>query len=173
MKLLNRTRLSDQILRRLLVKAARSVGARSSHVVVQVNPARQASGGARRCAAIRLGGRWYDTDGGWFKIALPTRDLAAVPDPEAWLRRVANDFLQVAQHEWGHIRDFQDPNQDILPFSRRGRNGRRPRHDGRPEEIRAENYVYDSDQTRGRQHFQAEIDALCDELHRQYIGKRQ
>lgn len=171
MKLLNRTRISDRVLHQILVKAARSVGARSSRVVVQVNPAHQASGRAQRCAAIRLGGRWYDTDGGWFKIALPAADLSGSPDPVTTIRLLADEFVQVAQHEWGHIRDFQNPHQETLTFSQRGRNGRRPRHDSRPEEIRAENYVYDSQQTKGRQLFLAEIDALCDELNRQYNRK--
>jgi hypothetical protein len=121
MKLFNRTKLPNKILSDVLVAAGRSVGARTARVVIQVNPAKYGLGGcAYRSIGVVMNKRKYSTDGGWFKIAVP-------------LYVSANEFFEVAQHEWVHIKDYQEFNPD---FSHRC-NGRRPRHDDRPEEIRA------------------------------------
>ena len=146
MRLLNRTPLPDSALYDLLVKAGRSVSASTTGVVVQVNPSyrafNRASGMAYRCDSVGWGRskRWLSTSGGAFRISLPLLYLKH-SDRNTDLVSVAESFLQVARHEWGHIRDYQNK----LESSRRGPGGRRPPHDSRPEEIRAENYIYDSD----------------------------
>lgn len=162
MKLFNRTRIPDEVLYALLVKAGRSVGARTGDVAVQVNPARQrrGSGGcAYNYDLLYMNGRWIKVDG-YFKISLPTKsgDPAETADPLL----AAQAFLHIARHEFGHIRDYQS--REHLEFSRRGPGGRRPLHDSRPEEIRANDYIYDSDQRLRPGYFDEEVLALAIEL---------
>ena len=140
MKLYNRTRISDDILSALLVKAGKSVGANTSGVVVKVNTGHHyVNGTAWQDDRVYVGSRWINTDRGHFRISLP------MPDRIHDAIDRARDFLYVARHEWGHIRDYQAGGRRTMEFSHRSSGGRRPSHDSRPEEIRAENYIYDSD----------------------------
>ena len=143
MKLLNRTKVPDDLLTKILVSAGKAVGARTSGVVVQVNPSRNGAirGVARECIWVRWGNiknkrRKMNTDEGAFKITLPVW----VHSSDNILSRIQSWF-QVAMHEWGHIRDYQHGGRSRLDFSdnRRG-SKRRPKHDERPEEIRANEY---------------------------------
>ena len=125
MKLYNRTKIDTVVLESLLVKAGRSVGAKTSGVVVQVNPSLWGGqGAAYRCIQVRMGTRWIETDGGYFKIALPRRGD---------ILKIAETFFQVAQHEFVHIKDYQDNN----PHFDKRTGARRMRHDARPQELRA------------------------------------
>jgi hypothetical protein len=138
MKLYNRTKLPDELLAPLLVAAGRSVGARTEHVSVTVNRAlHTVRGTAHECSQLQVGQRWVKTDGGYFRISLPFH-------PSGDALRTVQVFLWVARHEWGHIRDYQAGGRGRLEWSKRT-NGRRPVHESRPEEIRANNYIYDSD----------------------------
>jgi len=157
MKLYNRTRIPDKVLRDLLVKAGRSVGARTSNMAVSVNPTRRygvGGGCAYNYDLLRVHGRWIKVDG-YFKISLGEK----TSDPLL----AAQAFLHIARHEFGHIRDYQI---GIQEFSRRGPGGRRPLHDSRPEEIRANNYIYDSDQRLRNKpgYFDDEVLALAIEI---------
>ena len=148
----NKTRIPSAILERFLVAAGRSVGARTGKVVVKVTAGRMrglASEGfavyewhlrnlKSRRRGRRILGRAIDTDGGWFHLSLPVD-----PSPGDPLT-LAESVWNLAQHEWGHIRDYQAGGTRRLTFSRRGGNGRRPDHDSRPEEIRAERYIRES-----------------------------
>lgn len=125
MKLYNRTKIPNEILEPLLVAAGRSVRARTGQVAVQVNPGQYGIRGmAYCCLAVRLGKRFVNVDGGYFKISLPKHGEPL---------KNAKSFFEVAQHEFAHIKDFQEGE---LRFSFRV-NGRRPDHDDRPEELRA------------------------------------
>ena len=159
MKLLNNTPIPDRFLRAVLVKAGRSVGAWTSKTVVQVNVARNFAmhGLAQEAFITFLGGRERNCEG-VFKVNLYVlRRLRSWSD-ETWEfrkqhydpLRVAELFFELCQHEWGHIRAYQCGGRRVLPFSvASGAAKRRPRHDSRPEEIRAENYVFDANE-RGR-----------------------
>jgi len=145
-KLYNRTKCPDRILRPLLVAAGRAVGAKTSEVVVKVGQSRlpRATGLATPAFRVRLGflrgkpmerwdERWVMTEGGYIRLTLPGCNGSA------YAVALAQSFYEVALHEWGHIRDLQ-ADIESLPWS--GWNGeRRPRWGERPEEIRACNYV--------------------------------
>ena len=160
MKLYNKTSIPDAILSALLIKAGRSVGAATSNVVVDVGRGLNmwSSGEAHECCATWRNGRYVDTDGGWFKIILP---LGGTTRPDYDPLEVAQSFLRVARHEWGHIRDFQHGGRRVMEFARAGRSGRRAAHDSRPEEIRANDYVWDSDQRLSISHFDDVLLALA------------
>lgn len=167
MKLYNRTTIADNILIDALVKAGRSVGANTSGVVVQVNPARSLAvrGVAYECGWIKWSSkREMKTDGGYFSISLPT--CKRWQKDGVWYQwgdplKIAAEFVRVARHEWGHIRDFQHGGRWSMEFAKRGASGRRQRHDSRPEEVRANDYIYDSDQRLKPEHFDDVILALA------------
>lgn len=157
MKLYNRTKINDGVLSALLVSAGLSIGARTSGVIVNVNMSRgpHSSGTAYECCALKINKRWVKTDGGYFDIRIPRGH----PDPI----KAAQCVLYVARHEWGHIRDYQAGGRLAMEFAKKT-NGRRPKHDSRPEEIRAENYIYDSDAKLKPGHFDDVILDLAAEL---------
>jgi hypothetical protein len=160
MKLYNKTKCPGSILKPLLIAAGKSVGARTTGVVVKVTQIRQSyregSGVAyqqplvyswhlrnfksRRghIHRVPLGkvplGKLIRTDGGWVEIRLPAKSTFENLDS---LKRAAY-FYEVAQHEWGHIRDYQQGVREVSP---RTPSGRRVRHDDRIEEQRANAYV--------------------------------
>ena len=134
MKLINNTRIPDEVLTAVLSAAARALHKRlrTGGVVVQVTYHQGISGSsgvAYRATQVRWGrgNRWIKTDGGAFRVRLPRRPYDYV--------RTATNFFETARHEWGHIHDYQVGG---LYFSR-GR--RRPAHDHRPEERRVDQYI--------------------------------
>lgn len=159
MKLYNKTKCPDSILKPLLIAAGKSVGARTTSVVVKVTQThlqrRMSSGTACRMLFVyswhlrnlkcrrnqkRFGtgepplGKPIWTDGGWIEVRLPAKGTFGNLDPLGQ----AEYFYEVAQHEWGHIRDYQ---QGTLRVSPRTPSGRRIRHDDRIEEQQADAYV--------------------------------
>jgi len=158
MKLYNKTKCPDGILKPLLIAAGKSVGARTTCVIVKVTQTRQFYRGSSGVAYqqplvyswhlrnlksrrghvhyVPLGevplGKLIETDSGWIEIRLPARGKGGDTVERAFR------FYKVAQHEWGHIRDYQ---QDIREVSPRTPSGRRIRHDDRLEEQRAYAYV--------------------------------
>lgn len=155
MKLYNKTRIPDDVIAPALLEAGRAAHARTTNVVVIVNPGRtwhsRVHGMAHRSSAVarwlvssrrhtKTSGRtelvkgWVDTDGGYFSIVLP---VASLPRD---MRRTAHDpliraesFYAIAAHEWAHIRQYQQG----VRFDRAQHNRR---HDNRPWE-RAANRV--------------------------------
>ena len=167
MKLLNNTKVPDDILERVLTKAGRAVSARTTRVVVQVNSTKTrlySRGTAIACDWVR----WYDgtkykwnkksgkiikrprrldTDGGAFKITLPIPVLISRFVDSKTLNELdfAQRFYDVARHEWGHIKDYQKLMRGKrLAWSSIRAGHRRVKHGDRPEEVRAYNYVYES-----------------------------
>jgi hypothetical protein len=168
-KLLNRTPIPDDILETLLVKAGRAVGAKTTNTVVQVNRCIHGTSGiAYNCTWVRWGAskRRLKCDGA-FRITLP---LPAGPKARTWYHLLdpldaAVRFFEVARHEWGHIRDYQNPNRTWSIPTRR-----RLPHDRRPVEIRADNYVFDADEHKhGAEWAIEEIVALAVELEKRYV----
>jgi hypothetical protein len=142
MKLLNNTPIANDVLNNVLIKAGRAIGAKTTNVVVQANQGRGWCGGrAYNASAVR----WSNNNKrknirkvsceGAFKITL---SLSRPP------LETAQDFYNTARHEFGHVRDYQKGGAFSLSWSI-SRNGRRPAHNKRPEEIRAEDYIYESD----------------------------
>jgi hypothetical protein len=133
MKLINHTKISEDILERALLDAARSLRKRvnTSQVVVYVGLTRSwhSRGIAYSASKVLWDKKWRKVNGA-FRIWLN-------PDKNKALVR-AEDFFSTAQHEWGHISDYQS--KKLLEWSQR-KNGRRPLHDYRPEEKRADEYV--------------------------------
>ena len=148
MKLINSTRIPDSVLRRVLLSAAKSIGGtRTGSVVVAVSQGQRsnASGTAWECDWVRWNGRRRTmTDGGAFRIRLP------MPHPACDILLQSEGFWDIARHEWGHIRDYQNGGRRRLAFSKAGSSGRRPGHDSRPEEIRVERYSRVADRIRKR-----------------------
>lgn len=133
MKLYNRTHCPDAILTALLADAARKIGARSTGVVVRVSVGCSNNGVAHRCDWVCVGSRRIATDYGDLIMRLPcNRRYLAWPGRDDLA--TAEGFYRLALHEWGHILDFQQGNRN---FSSRSNSGRRPNHDNRPEEMRA------------------------------------
>lgn len=144
LKLYNRTTLSDGVVRAVLTKAGRAVGARTSRVVVEVNQGRTftcsgiAYQGARVKIPVRRGKwRWIDTAGGCFQITMPAvrlnLDGKGAGDP----LEMAEIFFKTARHEWAHIEEFQRGGRWTLTCSTKNPGGRRPEWRDRPEEQRA------------------------------------
>jgi len=137
LKLYNQTRLPDELLRRLLVRTARRVGARSG-IVVKVTRAReQLTGEVWNATGIaewwcKRGGskRYIRTDGAYMRIAL--LDWRGC-DQHAL--STAHETIALMLHEWSHVADAQVGGRE---HSRRGPNGRKPAWADRPEEVRAQ-----------------------------------
>ena len=148
MKLYNKTKCPDKILTGLLAAAGRSVGARTSKVVVKVT-----QGQGLRTKGMAYKGwpyqwhlkhvktkqarkRFIDTEGGWIEVTLPKllslQRMACWPGIDAI--SLAKKFFKTAQHEWSHIRDFQ---QRTFIASPTNPSGRRIRWAERPCEIYA------------------------------------
>jgi len=136
-KLYNQTRLPDDLLRRLLTRTARRIGARSG-IIVKVTRAQMHQTGEVRSAFsvaewwCRRGGgkRYIRTDGAYMRIAL--RDSEACDEVALF---VAHEAIAVMLHEWSHVADCQVGGRE---HSRKGPSGRRPAWTDRPEEIRAQ-----------------------------------
>jgi len=180
MKLYNKTKCPDAILRSILVAAGRSVGARTARVACKVTQGRSliSKGSAYSCvmsffsvsgvlytwhlkrvktndAKHRIIDTWHlkrvktndakhriiDTDGGWIEITLPRlhsikRMQRFFPATDAIT--LAYSFLDTAQHEWAHIKDFQRGTYRRTPTTP---SGRRIRWADRPCEIYAMDQV--------------------------------
>lgn len=156
MKLYNKTKCPDKLLKPLLTLAGKSVGARTSGVVVKVTQGRgyYSRATAKKCNYVyswhlkgrrtgeerkqRKRGRLIKTDGGYFFIALPAKceKFTGIGGTDR-----ARAFYDTAQHEWGHIRDYQSGCYTPSP---RTPSGRRIQWRDRPAEIRADNYVADA-----------------------------
>ena len=169
MKLFNKCRVLDEALEPVLVAAGRAVGARTGNVVVKVTVSRHRLSGMAHQATfvntwhLKRVKKWSServyTDGGWFKVSVPMQVDGL---------RAAEDFFLLAMHEWVHIKDYQTGKWS-LPWSSAGRGGRRPRHDSRPEELRAINAVDDAVASGAIRRNQDTIIALAivlDSLHR-------
>jgi len=111
MRLYNRTRCPDDLLRVVLVAAARAVSCRTADTIVRV------TGGS--CSGGRAWGRgwvsrgWLVTHGGkrrlWhdgnITLILPYRHSRFRYDPDPL--SAAQAFYRTACHEWAHVRDFR------------------------------------------------------------------
>jgi len=148
MKLYNKTKCPDAILRSILVAAGRSVGARTAKVVCKITQGRslRSKGMAysgfpyqwhlKRVKSKQARHRIIETDGGWIEIMLPQlysiRHMKCFPSVDAIT--LASAFLKTAQHEWAHIKDFQHHTYRATPTTA---SGRRIRWAERPCEIYA------------------------------------
>lgn len=92
--------------------------------------------------------RKLPTDRGTFKITFPAwhrthKTRRALYEKHVDSLYVAQRVFWVMCHEWHHIREFQEGGH-VFAKAVGNRRGRRPRHDWRPEERRAEAAVSDS-----------------------------
>jgi len=154
MKLYNKTKCPKELLYPLLVAAGESVGARTSRTVVKVTQGRgsRIKGVAynyrtvythhlhrkrqKYKGTLRTLGRSIFCEG-YFEITLPAKGTHRGQDEID----KARTFYEVAQHEWAHIRDYQERTRFE---ERRTPTGRRPRWKDRPIEIAACNRVEDA-----------------------------
>lgn len=158
-KLYNATSLPDALLRTILTDAQRLSGATGSVVVRVGETTRGAHGLAHNCSRFRApwtNSRWIATAGGFFEIWVMTEIR-----PGYDVLSNAQQFFRVAIHEFAHIKDFHfDPFEKKLawakPVRRRGWRNTRIDHDRRPEEIRAENTVWEAEQLLGKQRMRRE-----------------
>lgn len=159
MKWYNKTKCPDSILKPLLVAAGKSVGARTSKVVVKVTQGMRYYSrgkayrlnvvygwhlrGRRKPSAVDRGakGRCVETDGGYIQITLPKRRPPLLPRECLDVIELAQEFYKMAQHEWAHVRDFQSGTRFNVP---RTPGGRRLAWRDRPIEISAMNHVDDA-----------------------------
>jgi len=138
MKLINETKVPDQLLIDLLTDAARSLGMRirTTNVVVKIFNKRVpygTMGTAFDCHCVRWikgSRRWIKTDKGAFRAGLcNTTDYL-------WN---AERLFRTARHEWCHIHDYQATKS--LSWSQTSMINRRMAYDRRPEEIRVKDYI--------------------------------
>ena len=136
-RLYNQTRLPDDLLRRLLARTARRIGARSGIIVKVTRAQTHQTGDVESSDAMRewwckRGGsqRWIKTDGARMRIAL--RDREACDEVSLF---VAHNAIALMLHEWSHVADCQVGGRE---HSRRGPSGRKPHWTDRPEEVRAQ-----------------------------------
>jgi hypothetical protein len=155
MKLYNKTKCPDEIIRPLLLAAGKSIGARTTNVVVKVTQGRSLSSkGCVRNAPLVYSwhlknlkcrrkptnsnlGQLIQTDGGWIEITLPKLkrpDIMKCFTADAIT--LAERFYKTAQHEWAHIKDNQ---KHITPKTPKTPSGRRIQWSERPCEIYAQN----------------------------------
>ena len=173
MKLYNKTKCPDEILKPLLVAAGKSVGARTANVVVKVTQGQyghSCKGMSYNHFAVYTWHLWgrkkkerkyrkgsIRTDSGWFEITLPgnlhTCFVNAEFDKEKGIvvgevNHIghAENFYKTAQHEWGHIKDYQDGTYTRTP---RTSSGRRIAWTDRPCEQAAMNRVEDAKKIKG------------------------
>lgn len=146
MKLYNRTKIPDELLYPLLVAAGRSVGARTAKVVVKITGTRFSSacrGKASNYTSVRRGfltgcsrHKQRISCDGFFRLVIPTKPIWSDNDA----LQIAQRVYEIAQHEFGHVRDYQSTLPD-LAWSHQRSYRRRPRWADRPEEKRAMKYV--------------------------------
>lgn len=174
MILLNNTRVSNEALRAVLSIAAKEAGSLTSGTVVQVNQGKTpgSSGMAWDCSWVN----WKDgrkrrrihCPGHAFRIVLPgvfSDDVAKkcdVPVTKYDALAGAVEFYGVATHEFAHIRDYRQGGRRKLEWSRSNAHGRRPAHDRRPEECRANHREAEARARAGR--YSEEILALALEM---------
>ena len=154
MKIYNRTKIPNEIIERVLLKASKGIGqVRTTDVVVKISSGQYtySRGNALSCDLIKVNGKWIKTDGGRIKITLPA-DLQKKDSDPTWNNRrdfvkCASSFFETAKHEWSHVKDYQDEKKfnKRLEWSRENKNGKRPKWSTRPEEIRAQNYCHNAD----------------------------
>jgi len=140
MKLYNKTKCPDSILRPLLLRAGKSIGANTSGVVVKVTQGQspRTRGVAYKCFVVyswhlhgrrkksrTLLGQQISTNGGFIQISLPG------PHPAYDKIVLAQRFYTIMQHEWAHIKQYQSGQHYATP---RTVGGRRIAHDLRPAE---------------------------------------
>lgn len=137
----NKTKIPDKVLRPLVRAALGRAGVQSTKVGVDIKPSKYyLSGSAQKCDFWRPKGKWLSVQGGWFEVLIPQPRKIG----NRWTFHFgdsldqAEDIWRVLVHEAKHIADYQAG----LQFSN-GAVKRRPTHDKRPEEIRA-NFVANS-----------------------------
>jgi hypothetical protein len=146
MKLYNHTTLPDDVVRALLVKAARAVGCRSGKVLVEVNQGRRLEncrGHAHdsyrsRIFVKRCRLRWIKNEG-HVELTMPAVRHSAA-DGQDWgcPLRSAEAFFRLARHEFAHVAEYHRGGCLTHEYSERSASGRRPAWAARPEEVRAE-----------------------------------
>ena len=133
MRLLNRTKAPDEALAGILRAAAREAGAKTTRLVVQVNPSRYCQRGtAYNAAWVRWPGRSRKNIRRVSCSAAVRLSLIYPIRGDALL--LAESFYRLCVHEMVHVHDYQ---RGGMTFSHAGPSGRRPPHDSRPEERRA------------------------------------
>lgn len=168
MKLYNKTRCPNELLRPLLVAAGKSIGAKTGEVVVKITQGHygRSCGMAVDCDFvyswhlrrlkyhhtkkkwIRNHGRAIQTDGGWIRITLPGTCCYHFKRDKNGKKFItflsqAEEFYEVAQHEWAHINDFQKDSNLPTPHTP---SGRRVAWKDRPIERSAMNQVKEAKQ---------------------------
>jgi len=150
MKLYNRSPIDDKVLKAVLAKAARSVGARQSKVLVEIGHGDHLRGHANNYIWKLIGKRKIKCED-WVRIILPTWRIQYSPHQywRCWYKgdpiNLAQVIYDLARHEFAHIRDYQHGGEQTMPWSRQGKSGRRPRWAERPEEQRAMAACEDAD----------------------------
>ena len=162
MKLYNKTKCPDSILKPLIVAAGKSVGVKTGKVVVKVTQGRYGQSYKGMAHADSLVYTWHlwgrkrkgrkyrtsliATDGGWFEITLPGNEhhcfVGGLPPHIS----NARNFYKTVQHEWSHIKDYQDGTYERSP---RTPNGRRIDWASRPCELAAMRSVKEAKDIQG------------------------
>lgn len=140
MKIYNKTKYPDSLLEKLLIQAGKSIGARTSNVVVIVNSTKpgynRCYGTAYKCNYVNLKDNLIETDNGYFKITIPYPFVPTWVDlkiQSTWIRSrkfdgltIAYSILTTAAHEWQHIKQYQENKFDFKNKKERNKN-----HDNR------------------------------------------
>lgn len=130
MILINKTKIPDKVLQKVLMYALRRAEARTKRALVEVRLSRvnRLSGEAFRGDSHKVGDKWHFVDGGVFTIWICLNGF-----PVGDKLQLAQDFYTLAVHEAKHVADFQRGLEFAGPIN----NNRRANWKDRPEEIRA------------------------------------
>jgi len=138
MKLYNKTKYPDELLKPLLIEAGKAVNARTTNVIVIVTQGK--SGVAHQASAVykwvldkkretktgEYKQRLVYTDGGYFKIRIPY-PISSKQWLKSWdLIGIVENIYSVACHEWQHIKQYQTNKYRFHDI-----NERKKRHDNR------------------------------------------
>ena len=144
MKLINRTSISDSVLKLILMDAKRSLGKSiNTNILIRVRFSKH-GGGYIMTNVFRIRGKWnpknpdkwiYVKNGAVMEVTIPKNHFTDAITS-------AKRFYETCQHEWGHVYDIQQNEKGKVGFGFAGNvNKRRTKHSLRPEEMRVEEYV--------------------------------
>ena len=144
MKLINRTSISDSVLKLILMDAKRSLGKSiNTNILIRARFSKH-GGGYIMENLFRVCGKWNPKNPDQW-IPIKGGVIMEVTIPKNHFTDAitsAERFFETCQHEWGHVYDVQQSEKGKVGFGFAGDvNKRRTRHSLRPEEMRVEEYV--------------------------------
>ena len=143
MKLINKTKIPDTVIRDILMTAKKSLCKRiDSDIIIRVRFSKR-GGGYIKNDLLRVRGKWNPKNPEkWIYPNYCVVMECSIPKNHYTDSIVsAKNFYETCQHEWGHIYDCQRENRGENIMFAKKINTRRTNHGLRIEEIRTEEYM--------------------------------